>query len=67
MKSESGRLNPQGVGTHENETLFVSIDWVKRPEDLPTAARHEKRRRAFRNGDIGTLELEHAFCVLVKE
>jgi hypothetical protein len=36
-------------------------------EDLATAARHEKRRRAFRNGDIGTLELEHVLCVLVKE
>ncbi len=31
------------------------------------AGSHEKRRRAFRNGDIGTLELEHAFCVPVKE
>ncbi|MCA0989223.1 hypothetical protein [Guptibacillus algicola] len=37
-------------------------------EDLVTAAgHHEKRRRAFRNGDIGTLEIEHAFCVLLKE
>ncbi|MGE6206286.1 hypothetical protein [Guptibacillus hwajinpoensis] len=36
-------------------------------ERLGAAASHEKRRRAFRNGDIGTLELEHALCVLVKE
>ncbi|MGA9287953.1 MAG: hypothetical protein WBV93_06330 [Anaerobacillus sp.] len=36
-------------------------------ESLPTAARQEKRRRAFRNEDIGTLEPEHALCVLVQE
>ncbi|MGG1685612.1 hypothetical protein [Pseudalkalibacillus sp. NRS-1564] len=47
--------------------FFVSFEWAKQPEDLARVARHEKRRRAFRNGDIGTLELEHAFCVLVKE
>ncbi|QHA90529.1 hypothetical protein [Bacillus sp. N1-1] len=28
---------------------------------------YEKRRRAFRNEDIGVLELEHALRVLVKE
>ncbi|MDO6655667.1 hypothetical protein [Anaerobacillus sp. 1_MG-2023] len=64
-KAKRARLNPQDVGAHEIETLFVSFDWVKQPEDLACAARHEKRRRAFRNGDIGALELEHAFCVLV--
>ncbi|MGG1686006.1 hypothetical protein [Pseudalkalibacillus sp. NRS-1564] len=67
-KAERAHLNPQDVGAHESETLFVSFDWVKQPEDLARAARsQEKRRRAFRNGDIGTLGLEHAFCVLVKE
>ncbi|MCA0993255.1 hypothetical protein [Pseudalkalibacillus hwajinpoensis] len=66
-KAEWARLNPQDVGALSNETLFVSIERAKQPEDLAHAARHEKRRRAFRNGDIGVLELEHAFGVLVKE
>ncbi|MCA0170731.1 hypothetical protein [Bacillus sp. RAR_GA_16] len=37
-KAERARLNPQGVGTHEIETLFVSFDWAKQPEDLARAA-----------------------------
>ena len=66
-KAEKACLNPQDVGALETETLFVSFDWVKYPEDLASAAGSEKRRRAVRNGDIGTLELEHALCVPVKE
>ncbi|KMM36248.1 hypothetical protein AB986_19215 [Alkalihalobacillus macyae] len=34
-------------------------------ECLEAAARHEKGRRAFRNGDIGALEWEHVLCVQV--
>jgi hypothetical protein len=49
-KAERARLNPQDVGTHESETLFVSFDWVKQPKDLARAAgSHEKRRRASLN------------------
>ncbi|WP_273832463.1 hypothetical protein [Guptibacillus sedimenti] len=48
-------------------TVFVFGLKGEAIERLGAAARHEKRRRALRNGDIGTLELEHAFCVLVKE
>ncbi|WP_347548247.1 hypothetical protein ABFG93_11880 [Pseudalkalibacillus hwajinpoensis] len=59
------RLNPQAVGAHEDETLFVSTEGAKQTKDLATAARHEKRRRAFRNAAIGTRELEHVLCVSV--
>ncbi|MGA9288256.1 MAG: hypothetical protein WBV93_07855 [Anaerobacillus sp.] len=49
-------------------TLFVFRLKGEVTESLEAAARsHEKWRRAFRNGDIGTLEREHAFCVPVKE
>ena len=49
-------------------TLFVFRLKGEVTESLATAAGSiEKRRRAFRNGDIGTLELEHALCVPVKE
>ncbi|WP_273852561.1 hypothetical protein [Guptibacillus spartinae] len=49
-------------------TVFVFGLKGEAIEDLATAARSlEKRRRAVRNGDIGTLELEHVLCVLVKE
>ncbi|MGE6205014.1 hypothetical protein, partial [Guptibacillus hwajinpoensis] len=40
--------NPQDVGAHESETLFVSFDWAKQPEDLARAARsHEKQKQPF--------------------
>ncbi|KMM36424.1 hypothetical protein [Guptibacillus hwajinpoensis] len=38
VKRERARLNPQDVGAHESETLFVSFDWAKQPEDLARAA-----------------------------
>ncbi|WP_270182717.1 hypothetical protein [Alkalihalobacillus sp. CinArs1] len=38
-KAEVARLNPQDVGAREDETLSVSTEGAKRPEDLATAAR----------------------------
>ncbi len=37
-KAERACLNPQDVGAHETETLFVSFDWAKQPKDLARAA-----------------------------
>ncbi|MDQ0484690.1 hypothetical protein [Guptibacillus hwajinpoensis] len=48
-------------------TFFVFRSEGEAIEGLGSAARHEKRRRAFRNGDIGALEWEHVLCVPMKE
>ncbi|MFK3959437.1 hypothetical protein, partial [Pseudalkalibacillus hwajinpoensis] len=58
-KAERARLNPQDVGGHESETLYVSFEWVKQPEDLARAAGHRKAERARLNPqDVGGHESE---------
>ena len=47
-KAERARLNPQDVGGHESETLYVSFEWAKQPEDLARATSQEKRKPLFR-------------------
>ena len=67
-KSGSGRLDRKALEPFKMNTVFVFRLKGEVTEGLAAVAgSNEKRRRAVRNGDIGTLELEHAFCVLVKE
>ncbi len=83
LKGEVTECLPTAAGSQEKRKWAFSLDkrWsltkrtrflcsfceVKRSRGCPLQLDHEKRRRAFRNADIGTLELEHVLCVPVKE